>query len=165
VVSFKSPADTPAMPAMSGMLRKSAAFAPRYRKFESISLQRRESGELSVPKQRNAATSRRDRAQPAISDRAEAHSRRRSQSSSSVACLAPPCRPFLTARASPLGYRHWPRPARPGKLFSRFACQIRGRAGLTPGEPHAYLPNCPWRIAADQIDGARDRAGAVEPPL
>jgi hypothetical protein len=37
VVSFKSPADTPAMP---GMLRKSAAFAPRYRKFESISLQR-----------------------------------------------------------------------------------------------------------------------------
>ena len=38
VVSFKSPADTPAMP---GMLRKSAAFAPRYRKFESISLLRR----------------------------------------------------------------------------------------------------------------------------
>jgi hypothetical protein len=38
VVSFKSPADTPAMP---GMLRKSAAFAPRYRKFESISLQGR----------------------------------------------------------------------------------------------------------------------------
>ena len=38
VVSFKSPADTPAMP---GMLRKSAAFAPRYRKFESISLLQR----------------------------------------------------------------------------------------------------------------------------
>jgi hypothetical protein len=36
VVSFKSPADTPAMP---GMLRKSAAFVPRYQKFESISLQ------------------------------------------------------------------------------------------------------------------------------
>ena len=38
VVWFKSPADTPAMP---GMLRKSAAFAPRYRKFESISLHQR----------------------------------------------------------------------------------------------------------------------------
>ena len=38
VVAFKSPADTPAMP---GMLRRSAAFAPRYRKFESISLQQR----------------------------------------------------------------------------------------------------------------------------
>jgi len=38
LVSFKSPADTPAMP---GMLRKSAAFVPRYQKFESISLQRR----------------------------------------------------------------------------------------------------------------------------
>ena len=38
VVSFKSPADTPAMP---GMLRKSTAFVPRYQKFESISLQRR----------------------------------------------------------------------------------------------------------------------------
>jgi hypothetical protein len=37
VVSFKSPADTPAMP---GMLRKSTAFVPRYQKFESISLQR-----------------------------------------------------------------------------------------------------------------------------
>jgi hypothetical protein len=36
VVSFKSPADTPAMP---GMPRKSAAFVPRYQKFESISLQ------------------------------------------------------------------------------------------------------------------------------
>jgi hypothetical protein len=45
VVSFKSPADTPAMP---GMLRKSAAFAPRYRKFESISLQQRVC-EPSVP--------------------------------------------------------------------------------------------------------------------
>jgi hypothetical protein len=38
VVSFKSPADTPAMP---GMLRKSTASVPRYQKFESISLQRR----------------------------------------------------------------------------------------------------------------------------
>jgi len=38
VVSFKSSADTPAMP---GMLRKSTAFLPRYQKFESISLQRR----------------------------------------------------------------------------------------------------------------------------
>jgi hypothetical protein len=38
VVSFKSPADTPAMP---GMLRKSTAFVPRYQKFESISLQQR----------------------------------------------------------------------------------------------------------------------------
>jgi hypothetical protein len=37
VVSFKSPADTPAMP---GMLQKSTAFVPRYQKFESISLQR-----------------------------------------------------------------------------------------------------------------------------
>ena len=39
VVSFKSPADTPAMP---GMLRKSTAFVPRHQKFESISLQRRD---------------------------------------------------------------------------------------------------------------------------
>ena len=38
VLSFKSPADTPAIP---GMLRKSTAFVPRYQKFESISLQRR----------------------------------------------------------------------------------------------------------------------------
>jgi hypothetical protein len=38
VVSFKSPADAPAMP---GMLRKSAAFVSRYQKFESISLQQR----------------------------------------------------------------------------------------------------------------------------
>ena len=38
VVSFKSPADTPAM---LGMLRKSTAFVPRYQKFESISLQQR----------------------------------------------------------------------------------------------------------------------------
>ena len=45
VVSFKSPADTPAIP---GMLRKSTAFVPRYQKFESISLHRRVS-ELSVP--------------------------------------------------------------------------------------------------------------------
>jgi hypothetical protein len=37
-VSFKSPADTPAMP---GMLRKSTAFVPRHHKFESISLQQR----------------------------------------------------------------------------------------------------------------------------
>ena len=36
MVSFKSPADTPAKP---GMLRKSTAFVPRYQKFESISLQ------------------------------------------------------------------------------------------------------------------------------
>jgi hypothetical protein len=36
VVSFKSPADIPAMP---GMPRKSTAFVPRYQKFESISLQ------------------------------------------------------------------------------------------------------------------------------
>jgi hypothetical protein len=43
VVSFKSPADTPAMP---GMLRKSTAFVPRYQKFESISLQRRVHCEL-----------------------------------------------------------------------------------------------------------------------
>ena len=43
VISFKSPADTPAMP---GKLRKSAAFAPRYRKFESISLQERVHCEL-----------------------------------------------------------------------------------------------------------------------
>ena len=35
-VSFKSPADPPAMP---GMLRKSTAFVPRYHKFKSISLQ------------------------------------------------------------------------------------------------------------------------------
>jgi hypothetical protein len=45
VVSFKSLADTPAMP---GMLRKSAAFAPRYRKFESISLQRGVRNELLI---------------------------------------------------------------------------------------------------------------------
>ena len=38
MVSFKSPADTPAKP---GMLRKSAAFVLRYQKFESISLERR----------------------------------------------------------------------------------------------------------------------------
>ena len=38
MVSFKSLADTPAMP---GMLRKSKAFVPRYQKFESISLQQR----------------------------------------------------------------------------------------------------------------------------
>ena len=43
VVSFKSPADTPAMP---GMLRKSTAFVPRYQKFESISLQQRVHCEL-----------------------------------------------------------------------------------------------------------------------
>ena len=43
MVSFKSPADTPAMP---GMLRKSTAFVPRYQKFESISLQRRVGCEL-----------------------------------------------------------------------------------------------------------------------
>jgi hypothetical protein len=46
VESFKSPADTPAMP---GMLRKSTAFVPRYQKFESISLQRRVC-EPSVPR-------------------------------------------------------------------------------------------------------------------
>jgi hypothetical protein len=45
VVSFESPADAPAMP---GMLRKSAAFAPRYRKFESISLQQRVWCELDL---------------------------------------------------------------------------------------------------------------------
>jgi hypothetical protein len=38
VVSFRNPADTPAMP---GMLRKSTASVPRYQKFESTSLQRR----------------------------------------------------------------------------------------------------------------------------
>jgi hypothetical protein len=37
VVSFRSPADTPAMPEM---LRKSTAFVPQYQKFESTSLQR-----------------------------------------------------------------------------------------------------------------------------
>jgi hypothetical protein len=52
VVSFKSPADTPAMP---GMLRKSTAFVPRYQKFESISLQRRV-GELLVPERRSPKT-------------------------------------------------------------------------------------------------------------
>jgi hypothetical protein len=46
VVSFKNPADTPAMP---GMLRKSTAFVPRYQKFESISLQERVC-KLSVPR-------------------------------------------------------------------------------------------------------------------
>jgi hypothetical protein len=36
MVSFKSPADAPAMP---GMLRKSTAFVLRYQKFESSPLQ------------------------------------------------------------------------------------------------------------------------------
>ena len=45
MVSFKSPADTPAMP---GMLRKSTAFVPRYQKFESSPLQQRVH-KLSVP--------------------------------------------------------------------------------------------------------------------
>ena len=47
MVSFKSPADTPAKP---GMLRKSTAFVPRYQKFESISLQQRVN-KLSVSSQ------------------------------------------------------------------------------------------------------------------
>jgi hypothetical protein len=46
-----NPADAPVMP---GMLRKSTAFVPRYRKFESSSLQRRVC-ELSVPERRPTA--------------------------------------------------------------------------------------------------------------
>jgi hypothetical protein len=54
VVSFKSPADTPAIP---GMPRKSTAFVPRYQKFESISLQRRVC-KLSVPLEMRARAAR-----------------------------------------------------------------------------------------------------------
>jgi hypothetical protein len=64
VVSFKSPADTPAIP---GMLRKPTAFVPRYQKFESISLQ--QTVRLSPAEQSRAGSAGRGRQAADVSAR------------------------------------------------------------------------------------------------